>query len=99
MRRLRRANHAVSLAPADMELKMDLFFQLFNGAAHHSNLDSVVKMVKSDISFWGHILDFQMLDLKKNCTESGNLGKIVRFAIHTKPDFVLIEFVLSEDSL
>ena len=36
---------------------------------------------------------------QKNRSKSGNLGKIVRFAIRTKPDFVLIKFVLSEDSL
>ena len=35
----------------------------------------------------------------QNRAKSGNLGKIVRFAIRTKPNFVLIEFVLSEDSL
>ena len=36
---------------------------------------------------------------EKNRTKSGNLGKIVRFAIRTKPNFILIEFVLSEDPL
>jgi len=38
-------------------------------------------------------------NLEKNRTKSGNLGKIVRFAIRTKPGFVLIEFVLSGDPL
>ena len=36
---------------------------------------------------------------EKNRTKSGNLGKIVRFAIHTKLGIVLIEFVLSGDPL
>ena len=36
---------------------------------------------------------------EKNRTKSGNLGKIVRFAIRTKPGIVLIEFVLSGDPL
>merc|ERR1719319_341671 len=49
LKRLRRANHAVNIPPADMELKMDLYFQHFSGAALHSNLDNVLKMVMSDI--------------------------------------------------
>ena len=35
----------------------------------------------------------------QNHTKSGNLGKIVQFAIRTKPGMVLIEFVLSGDFL
>ena len=35
----------------------------------------------------------------QNRTKPGNLVKIVRFANRTKPNFVLIEFVLSGDLL
>ncbi len=40
---------------------------------------------------------FELLVLFQNRAKSGNLGKVVRFAIRAKPGIVLIEFVLSED--
>ena len=49
MKRLRRANHSVNIAPAEMELKLELYFQHFTGSGLNSNLDSVLKMVMSDI--------------------------------------------------
>jgi len=49
MKRLRRANNSVNLSPPDMEMKLDLYFQHFTGQSLHTNLDSVLKMVMSDI--------------------------------------------------
>ena len=42
---------------------------------------------------------FLLFGTFQNRTKSGNLGKIVRFAIRTKPGIVLIEFVLSGELL
>jgi hypothetical protein len=49
MKRLRRANNSVNLSPPEMEMKLDLYFQHFTGQSLHTNLDSVLKMVMSDI--------------------------------------------------
>lgn len=49
LKRLRRANNSVGLTPPEMELKLDLYFQHFTSQSLHTNLDSVMKMVMTDL--------------------------------------------------
>ena len=46
-----------------------------------------------------HATFFSVVRKIRNRVKSGNLGKIVRFAIRVKPGIVLIEFMLSGDPL
>ena len=53
--------------------------------------------MKNDwLSFRGIVEAFPGI---QNRTKSGNLAKIVRFSIRTKPGIVLIKFILSGDFL
>ena len=49
LKRLRRANNSVGLTPAEMELKLDLYFQHFTSQNLHTKLNEVMKMVMSDL--------------------------------------------------
>jgi hypothetical protein len=46
---LRRLNPGVGLGAADLDLRLDLYFQHFCGPELHTNLENVIKQILGDV--------------------------------------------------